>query len=73
MNAHAVIYPDSWVRSLIDGVSFLLLLTISLYVPFVTSFNLNLPTQFDSFEVFIDTWFLFEIVTNFFTGFYNRG
>lgn len=68
-----IIYPDSFFRSLIDGVSFFLLLAISLYIPFVISFDVDTTGTFDYIEIFIDTWFFFEIISNFFTGFFDKG
>jgi hypothetical protein len=60
-------------RSFIDGVSFLLLIIISIYVPFMISFDVSTTGAFEYFEMFIDIWFLLEIIANFFTGFYNKG
>ncbi len=46
---------------------------ISLYIPFVISFNVDTSGDLDYFEIFIDLWFFFEIITNFFTGFFDKG
>lgn len=48
-------------------------MTISLYIPFVISFNVDTTGTFDYFEIFIDAWFFFEIIANFFTGFFDKG
>lgn len=68
-----ILYPDSNLRGFIDGISFILLLIISVYIPFVLAFNLDTSGPFDYFELFIDIWFLLEISANFFTGYYDRG
>eukprot|EP00347_Sterkiella_histriomuscorum_P010994 403374152 len=68
-----VLYPDSSLRSFIDGVSFLLMLVISVYIPFIISFTVDTSGPFDYFELFIDIWFMLEIFCNFFTGFYLKG
>lgn len=65
--------PESDFRTVIDAISFLLLLMISLYIPFVISFNVDTSGPFEYFELYIDIWFLFEIIINFFTGFYEKG
>lgn len=66
-------YPDTGIRTFIDAFSFILLLIISLYIPFVISFDIDLSSDFDNFELFIDIWFIFEIAANFFTGYYDKG
>lgn len=58
---------------MIDGVSLLLLLFISLYVPFLISFNYETSYGFQYYEFFVDIWFLMEICINFFTGYYDKG
>lgn len=68
-----LLYPDSNLRSFIDGVSFLLMLVISVYIPFIISFAVDTSGPFDYFELFIDIWFMLEIFLNFFTGFYEKG
>jgi hypothetical protein len=69
-----IIYPDSSLRHIIDFVSFTLIFLISLYIPFVFSFNVNQiygPGRF--FELFLDCWFIMEILLNFITGYYEKG
>ena len=68
-----MIYPDSTFRSFVDATSFILLLMISLYVPFLISFNIDTSLTFNYFEVFLDLWFISEIIINFYTGYYERG
>jgi hypothetical protein len=68
-----MIHPESDVRTAIDGLSFLLLLLIALYVPFIISFDIEPSTNFQIVEVFIDIWFMTEILLNFMTGFYHKG
>lgn len=68
-----IMYPDSNFRGLIDSLSFLLLLAISVYIPFIISFNVDTTGPFDYFELFIDLWFLTEVIANFFTGYYEKG
>jgi hypothetical protein len=47
---------------------------VSLYIPFVFTFDIDTTEgKWKTFEMFIDTWFVFEIMTNFFTGFYLKG
>lgn len=36
-----MLYPDSSFRSIIDGISFILMLIISLYIPFVIAFSIE--------------------------------
>ena len=66
-------YPDATIRSFIDGVSFMLLLVISVYIPFIIAFNVDTSRSFEYFELFIDIWFLIEIMANFNTGYYHKG
>lgn len=68
-----MIHPESNVRTAIDSISFVLLLLIALYVPFIISFDIDPSTKFQIFEVFIDCWFITEIFLNFLTGFYLKG
>ena len=68
-----MIYPDSTIRTIIDAITVILLLTISLYVPFVLSFDINHYMIINQLEFLIDVWFVGEIFVNFITGFYDRG
>ncbi|TNV87308.1 hypothetical protein FGO68_gene14185 [Halteria grandinella] len=68
-----LIMPESDFRTAVDAISFVLLLFISLYIPFVISYNVDTSGFFENVEFFIDVWFLFEIFINFFTGFYEKG
>lgn len=64
-----IIYPDSNFRTGVDSLSFLIILAISLYIPFVFSFNIDTTTKkLRSFENFIDIYFILEIILNFNTG-----
>ena len=68
-------HPDSPIKNLVDFVSFTLIFFISVYVPFVFSFDID-TSQIQSakcFEIFIDIWFLLEMALNFFTGYYQNG
>lgn len=65
--------PESDFRTAVDAISFVLLLFISLYIPFVISYGVDTSGVFEKIEFFIDVWFLFEIFINFFTGFYEKG
>lgn len=49
------------------------MLIISVYIPFTIAFAVDTTGPFDYFELFIDIWFLIEIIANFFTGFYEKG
>ncbi len=71
--ARCLILPESDTRTVIDTISFLLLLFITLYVPFLISFNVETPDSFQYYEFFQDIWFLVEILINFFTGYYEKG
>jgi len=68
-----IIYPDSSTRNFIDAFSFMLLLIISIYIPFIIAFTVDTTGPFAYFELFLDIWFLSEILTNFFTGYYDKG
>lgn len=65
--------PDSTFRTIIDGISFLLLLIISIYIPFVIAYDVETKGTFEYFEVLIDIWFILEIILNFITGYYEKG
>ena len=65
--------PDSVFRQIVDFGSFMLILFISLYVPFIFCFNVDTPIGFTYFELFIDIWFIIEVQLNFFTGYYDKG
>jgi hypothetical protein len=57
-----------------DLISFFLILGISLYIPFVFAFDIDTSVGgFYTFELFLDCWFLFEIIMNFFTGYVEKG
>lgn len=59
---------------MIDFVSFSLIFMISLYVPFVFSYNIDTSTgPCMYFEIFIDIWFLNELFLNFIMGYYKEG
>jgi hypothetical protein len=69
-----VLYPDSALRNMVDLISFIFIFVISLYIPFVFTFDVSSFTDdLKYFELVIDLWFLLEIVLNFFTGFYIKG
>lgn len=68
-----MIFPDSTVRTIIDGVSFLFLMVISVYIPFVICFSIETTRTLQIFEFLIDCWFIFEIAMNFITGYYEKG
>jgi hypothetical protein len=68
-----IIHPESDIRTFIDGLSFVFLMIIAVYVPFMISFDVEPGINFQIFEVIMDIWFLSEIVVNFFTGFYSKG
>ena len=54
-----VIYPDSVFRNMIDGISFVLIFFISLYIPFVFTFNIDTGVGATKYmEFFIDIWFI---------------
>jgi len=67
-----MIHPDSTFKGFIDFVSFALIFVVSLYMPFVFCFDIdtkeNRKTR--NFELFTDSWFLFELVLTFFEGYY---
>lgn len=68
------IYPDSNFRSIVDCISFVIILLISLYIPLLFAFDIETNNEgLVYMEMFIDSWFMFEIGINFFTGFYKRG
>jgi len=67
-----ILHPESDLRTFIDGISFILLMIIAVYVPFMISFDIEPWFRFQIFEVIIDIWFLAEIIINFFTGFYSK-
>lgn len=71
--AKFVVYPDSYLRSFVDGTSFVLMMIISIYMPFVISFDVDTSGTFDLFELFIDCWFTLEVIINFFTAYYEKG
>ena len=55
-------------------VSFILLVFISLYVPFLYSFSVDTNNEgIIDMELCIDIWFLFEICLNFFTCYVDQG
>lgn len=68
-----IVHPESDIRTFIDGLSFIFLMIIAVYVPFMISFDVEPGINFQIFEVIMDIWFLSEIVVNFFTGFYSKG
>ena len=67
-----ILHPESDTRTVIDGISFVLLMLIAIYVPFMISFDIDPPFSFQIFEMLMDIWFLLEIAVNFFTGYYNK-
>lgn len=74
ISASFVLYPDSSLRSFIDIFSFIVVIIISLYIPFTFAFEVETDeSDFKYFEVFMDIWFLIEIFLNFFTGYYEKG
>ena len=47
-----------------------MILTLSLYVPFIFAFNIDSSTDgLLYFEMTLDTWFILEIILNFFTAY----
>lgn len=69
-----IILPDSLFRTIIDLVSFVLIMSISIYIPFIFAFDIDTsigPALY--FELILDTWFIIEVVFNIFTGFYEKG
>jgi hypothetical protein len=68
-----ILHPESDIRTFIDGLSFVFLMIIAVYVPFMISFDVEPGINFQIFEVIMDIWFISEIVVNFFTGFYAKG
>ena len=71
--ARCLILPESNTKTVIDTVSCVLLIFITLYVPFLLSFNEETPDSIQYYEFFQDIWFLLEIFINFFTGYYEKG
>jgi hypothetical protein len=69
-----VMSPDSTIRNIIDFISFVLIIYLSLYIPFTFSFDISPgDSVLKYFELLIDLWFLLEICFNFFTGFVKNG
>jgi potassium voltage-gated channel Eag-related subfamily H protein 8 len=57
-----------------DFVSFFLIFLISLYIPFIFAFNISPnDSNLKYFELYIDIWFLTELLLNFVTGYYDKG
>ncbi len=74
LKSSIIIYPDSVLRNIVDFVSFCIILWISLYIPFVFTFDIDTSTGYSKYlEMCIDLWFLSEMVLNFFTGYYEKG
>lgn len=46
---------------------------ISLYVPFIFAFEVDGSIVLTDFEVLMDSFFIAEILLNFFTGYYEKG
>jgi hypothetical protein len=68
-----ILSPESTVRQAIDLLSFIIIIFISLYIPFVFSFAITTSRHFTYFEASLDIWFILEIILNFFTGYYEKG
>lgn len=69
-----VIYPESLLRTTVDFISFVLIFIISLYIPFVFSFDIDTSSNdLKYFDFVMDLWFMIEIMLNFFTGYYQSG
>jgi len=67
-----LIHPESPFATVIQIMSMLLLVYTALYTPVTVGFYWNTPPCYRSptleFDVFLDSFFLFEIVVNFFIG-----
>jgi hypothetical protein len=68
-----LINPESGLRTGIDSVSLVLLLLISLYIPFTIAFDIETASEFKYTECFFDIWFIIELWLNFLTGYYDKG
>ena len=72
-----LIHPDSMFAILVQIISMLLLLYTALYTPVTVGFYWNVPPCYRSptleFDVLLDSFFLFEIIFNFFVGTYESG
>lgn len=69
-----VISPDSTFRTIIDFISFIFIIMISLYLPVIFALEIDtLDSNFIYFEVILDIWFIVEIFLNCFTGFFKHG
>jgi len=54
--------------------SFTLILIISLYIPFVFSFDVDTSQgSLLVFDIFLDSWFILEIFMNSLTAYYEKG
>jgi hypothetical protein len=64
------------VRNMIDFISLLSVLLMTMYVPFMFTFdpeNTLGGGKSKLFENIMDVWFIVEIILNFFTAFYRKG
>ena len=69
-----VISPDSTFRTTVDLGSFIIIMIISIYIPFIFAFDVDTSNyRFEFFEMGIDIWFLTEISLNFNTAFSYKG
>jgi len=68
-----LIYPDSNGRFAWDMVGVALIIFQAVYVPYALCFNVQISAEMFIVESVMDAFFMFDIVLNFNTGFYDRG
>eukprot|EP00277_Geminigera_cryophila_P031224 CAMPEP_0173059610 /NCGR_PEP_ID=MMETSP1102-20130122/2097_1 /TAXON_ID=49646 /ORGANISM="Geminigera sp., Strain Caron Lab Isolate" /LENGTH=236 /DNA_ID=CAMNT_0013925667 /DNA_START=43 /DNA_END=750 /DNA_ORIENTATION=+ len=72
-----LVHPDSGFATFLQLVSMVLLTYTALYTPVTVGFHWNVPPCYRAptleFDVFLDAFFLFEIIVNFFIGIEQNG
>lgn len=69
-----IITPESMIRTVVDLISFFLIMAISIYIPFIFAFEIDTNSGLILyFEFILDIWFMLELLLNFFTAYYEKG
>lgn len=68
-----MLYPDSYKRGVWDILSFLLILYQSIMLPFIMTFEPDMPNDIVYFDFIQDVFFLADIALNFQTGLFEKG